>query len=186
MNGDALVWFQDSNDVGLFVGWEDFVITLLTRFGTTAYEDTMEALTRLKQTTSVVMYKGQFEALSNRIKGLSENHKLSCFLSRLKDDARLAVKMFSPKILNEAFGLAKIQEECMISSPRGYKPSFESAKPSILGPKLEVKLGSRFKSFHYKGYHLLKWRKGGKMVFASTVMTNSSLGINVSLLNSSC
>lgn len=110
MNGDALVWFQDSNDVGLFVGREGFVIALLTRFGTTVDEDTMEALTRLKQTTSVVMYKGQFEALSNRIKGLSKNYKLSCFLIDLKDDVRLVVKIFSLNSLNEAFGLDKIQE----------------------------------------------------------------------------
>lgn len=102
------------------------MIALLTRFRATAYEDPMEALTRLKQITSVVVYKGQFKAPSNRIKGLSENHKMCCFLSGLKDIVRLAMKMFSTKSLNEAFGLAKIQEEYLISSHRGYKPSFES------------------------------------------------------------
>ena len=54
------------------------------------------------------------------------------------------MKIFSPKSLNEAFGLAKIQEEYLISSRRGYKPSFEFAKPSIIGPKPKVKLVSRF------------------------------------------
>ena len=72
MDGDALVWFQDSDEVSLFVDWEGFVTTLLTRFGATVYEDLMEAFTRLKQTTSVVVYKGQFKALSNRIKGSLE------------------------------------------------------------------------------------------------------------------
>ena len=47
---------------------------LLTRFGNVAYKDPMESLTRLKQTTNVVIYKGQFEALSNRIKGLSDSN----------------------------------------------------------------------------------------------------------------
>ena len=61
-------------------------------------------------------YKGQFEALSNRFRGLSENHKLSCFLSGLKNEVRLPVKMLNPKNLNEAFGLAKIQEEYLMSS----------------------------------------------------------------------
>ena len=145
MDGDALVWFQDSDEVGLFVDQEGFVTTLLTRFGAIAYEDPMEALTRLKQTISVVVSKGQFKALSNIIQGLLENHMLSCFLSGLKDDVRLAVKIFSPRSLNKAFGLAKIQEEYLVSSRRGYKPSFEFAKPSILGPKLEVQLDSRFK-----------------------------------------
>ena len=72
MDGDALVWFQDSDEVSLFVDWEGFVTALLTRFGATAYEDLMEAFTRLKQTTSVVVYKGQFKAPSNRIKGSLE------------------------------------------------------------------------------------------------------------------
>ena len=84
---------------------------LLTRFESTAYVDPMESLTRLRQTTNVVVYKGQYETLSNRIKGLSDSHKLSCFLSGLKDEVRLPVKMLNPKNLNGAFGLAKIQEE---------------------------------------------------------------------------
>ena len=29
--------------------------------------------------SNVINYKGQFEALSNRIRDLFENHKLSCF-----------------------------------------------------------------------------------------------------------
>ena len=93
MDGDALVWFQDSDENGVFATWEGFVDALLTRFGTAAYEDPMESLTKLRQTFNVVIYKGQFKALSNRTKGLSESHKLSCFLSGLKDEVRLPMKM---------------------------------------------------------------------------------------------
>ena len=66
------------------------------RFGSTAYDDPMETLTRLSQTTSVAMYKAQFEVLSNRIKGLSSSNKLSCFLSGLKDEIRLPIRMLNP------------------------------------------------------------------------------------------
>ena len=59
----------------------------------------------------MVVYKAQFEVLSNRIKGLSSAHKLSCFLSGLKDAIRLPIRMLNPQSLNEAFGLSKIQEE---------------------------------------------------------------------------
>lgn len=103
MDGDALIWFQDSDETGIFATWEGFVEALLTRFGSTTYEDPIESLTRLKQSSSVVVYKGQFEALSNRIIGLSNSHKLSCFSSDLKDEVRLPVKMLNPKNLNEAF-----------------------------------------------------------------------------------
>lgn len=77
----------------------------------------MEALTRLRQTTSVIAYKSQFKSLSNRIKVLSEAHKLSCFLSGLKEEVRLPARMFAPQNLNTAFGLAKTQVEliCLYS-----------------------------------------------------------------------
>ena len=80
----------------MFHDWDSLIQTLHVRFGTTTYDDPMETLTRLRQTFSVVVYKAQFEVLSNRIKGLSSAHKLSCFLSRLKDEIRLPVRMLNP------------------------------------------------------------------------------------------
>ncbi|XP_075643266.1 uncharacterized protein LOC142614597 [Castanea sativa] len=117
-----------------FTSWEAFVRALHTRFGALAYDDPMEALTKLRQVSSVSTYKAQFEAVSNRIKELSEKHKLSCFLSGLKDEIRLPVKMFNPKTLNSAFGLAKIQEEYLLSNIRITKPWINVPKSSILGP----------------------------------------------------
>ena len=106
----------------------------------------MEALTRLKQITTVVSYKGNFEILSNRIKRLSKSHKLSCFLSGLKDEIRLPVKMLVPKSLNDAFGFAKIQEEFLITNRKSFKPISDISKPSVLGlPKLEGRNDSKVK-----------------------------------------
>ena len=81
------------------------------RFGTLAYDDPMDAFSKLRQGSLVAQYKGQFEALSNRIKELPDKHKLSCFLNGLKEEIRLLVKMFNPPNHGVAFGLAKIQEE---------------------------------------------------------------------------
>ena len=91
------------------------------RFGTTTYDDSMESLTRLSQVGSMVHYKGQFESLSNCVKELSEKHKLGCFLSGLKEEIRLPVKMFNPQNLSTAFSLAKIQEEYLNASRKGTK-----------------------------------------------------------------
>ena len=41
----ALIWFQDCEATGVFMTWENFVKALLLRFGSSAYEDPMEALT---------------------------------------------------------------------------------------------------------------------------------------------
>ena len=108
------------------------------RFGTSAYDDPMETLSKLRQVGSVAHYKGQFEALSDCIKELPDKHKLSCFLSGLKEEIRLPVKMFNPPNLGAAFGLAKIQEEYLDASKKGTKSWGEAqvTRPSILGSPL--------------------------------------------------
>ena len=78
--------FQDSEELGIFTSWDSFVKALHTRFGSSTYDDPMEVLIKLRQTSYVLVYKGQFKLLINRIKGLSDKHKLSCFLSGLKDE----------------------------------------------------------------------------------------------------
>ena len=93
MEGEALIWFQDAKNSGLFSDWEAFVKAVHVRFGATSYDDPMESLTRLKQTSSVIAYKGQFEAISNRVRSLPELHKLSYFLNGLKDEVRLPLRM---------------------------------------------------------------------------------------------
>ena len=69
MDGDALVWFQDSNENGVLATWEGFVDALLTRFGSTTYEDPMESLTRLRQTSNVVVYKGSLRHCQTKLRG---------------------------------------------------------------------------------------------------------------------
>lgn len=59
---------------------------ILVRFGPSMYDDPRETLTRLKQTSTIAIYKAQFEVLSNRLKGLPKRHKLSSFSSGLKDE----------------------------------------------------------------------------------------------------
>ena len=51
MEGEALVWFQEGEEAGVFGNWEALIQAMLTRFGSTAYDDPMEALTRLRQTS---------------------------------------------------------------------------------------------------------------------------------------
>lgn len=64
---------------------------VLVRFGPNAYDNLMEALTRLRQTSTLKDYQARFETLSNRLRGLSDTYEFSCFLSGLKDEIRLLV-----------------------------------------------------------------------------------------------
>lgn len=125
MEGEALIWFQDADESGQFPTWDAFVQSLLTCFGLT-YDDPMEALMRLRQSSSMAKYTSQFEALSNCLRSISEKNRLSCFLSGLRDDIRLPVRMLNPANLVAAFGLAKLQEEYILSFQRPLRSSSSS------------------------------------------------------------
>uniref|UniRef100_A0A2N9FBV1 Retrotransposon gag domain-containing protein n=1 Tax=Fagus sylvatica TaxID=28930 RepID=A0A2N9FBV1_FAGSY len=74
--------------------------------------------------------KSQFELTSNRVRDLSDMHKLSCFMSGMKDEIRLAVKMQGPRNLGEAYALAKIQEEYLTTVKRSTRPTYEPSRDS--------------------------------------------------------
>lgn len=74
----------------------------------------MEALTRLKQINIVIACKAASKTFSNRIRVILEKNKLGCFLSGLLDEIKLLVRMLNPTNLNDAFGLAKIQEQYVL------------------------------------------------------------------------
>jgi len=59
---------------------------LRTRFGPLAYEDSVGLFTKLRQTRSVEDYQIDFKILSNKISGVSEEFRISTFLSGLKDE----------------------------------------------------------------------------------------------------
>lgn len=68
VEGDALTWFQDSEEAGVFTSWEAFTKTLYTRFRLTAYDDPMETMQHLRETGYVLKFNNQFKVLSNKYK----------------------------------------------------------------------------------------------------------------------
>lgn len=91
----------------------------------------MEALTRLRKQSSVEEYKCKFEALSNRLRGLSEAYKLSCFSSVLKEEIKL-LRMFNSNSLLVAYGLGKIPEEHVLNGRRNWR------SPNVTMPNMET------------------------------------------------
>nr|DAD45646.1 TPA_asm: hypothetical protein HUJ06_003876 [Nelumbo nucifera] len=89
--------------------WEEYVRALNIRFGSTVYEDPMSELLDLRQAGSVQEYQEAFEELLNRVE-VCEEYAVSCFLSGLKEDIQMPVRMFMPKTLHQALSLARIQE----------------------------------------------------------------------------
>nr|GEX18039.1 hypothetical protein [Tanacetum cinerariifolium] len=107
----ALQWHRWYTKAQGPVTWAEFTKALLVQFGPTDYEDPSEALHRLKQSTTVVIYQETYERLSNRVKGLPESFLVGCFIGGLKDEIRLEVKLKKPRRLVEAMGMARLVEE---------------------------------------------------------------------------
>jgi hypothetical protein len=78
-------------------------------------------------------HKTQFEELASRVLRLIDSHKLSMFLGRLRDDIRVPVRMFNPKTLNDAYALARMQEECIVINKKYGKPVWGSFRNQEVG-----------------------------------------------------
>jgi hypothetical protein len=64
---------------GSLYNWHVLTQALLERFEPSGYDDPMEVLSKLKQTTTVDDYKERIEALSNRVRGVDDHNRVSCF-----------------------------------------------------------------------------------------------------------
>ncbi|XP_035543610.1 uncharacterized protein LOC118347690 [Juglans regia] len=111
IEGKALTWYYWLMESSPAANWDDFLVALRIKFGPSAYEDLVGAFTKLRQTGTVEEYQTAFEILSNKITGVSEEFRISTFLSGLRDELRIIVTMFKPNTLSAAFGLARLQEE---------------------------------------------------------------------------
>jgi hypothetical protein len=110
MEGKALQWYNWLMESGSVRSWEEFVVALKVRFAPSAYDDPVGAFTKLQQLSTVDEYQSQFEVLSNGIPGLTEEFRVSSFISGLKEEVQIMVTMLQPTTLPNAFGLARLQE----------------------------------------------------------------------------
>lgn len=80
-------------------------------------------LVSLRQVGSVQKYLDKFDELHNSV-DLPDAHALSCFLAGLKIEISVMVRMLKPKNLQEAIGLAKLQEQNLSCNPKPHPSNF--------------------------------------------------------------
>lgn len=111
LEGLALQWQLWFSKYRGPVSWGEFSKALFICFSPTNFEDPSKALTRLRQTTTIEVYKEAFENLSHQVDGLPESFLVGCFIAGLKDNIRLDVKIKHPRTLVEAIRVARLIEE---------------------------------------------------------------------------
>lgn len=104
LDGAALSWYQWMYWNRQIVSWDQFLTALETRFAPTAFDDPWGNLFKLTQSTIVASYLAEFEALANRLEGLSAADLLSCFVSGLKLEIRHEVVAQQPTTISQAIG----------------------------------------------------------------------------------
>ncbi|GKB25597.1 ty3-gypsy retrotransposon protein [Tanacetum coccineum] len=87
---------------------KDYKQAVLARFGTVT-DDHMSELKNLKYETTARAYEDTFDDLLSRIE-ISEDHAISLFIGGLPVEISMAVRMFKPRKLADAYCLTKLKE----------------------------------------------------------------------------
>ncbi|XP_019420680.1 PREDICTED: uncharacterized protein LOC109330865 [Lupinus angustifolius] len=154
--GKALKWhhaYVRSMWVNSLPTWGEYVKTLIERFGE-VYDDPIAELMKLRQKGTIVEYHKEFDVVITRLDRF-EDYILSCFLSGLKNDVQMMVRMFQPQTVRKAFTLAKLYEVAShtIQNQRRVKnPSYSntggrpliSSKPALTTDSEGLKEKTRF------------------------------------------
>lgn len=110
MMGTALAWICGLRRNRLITTWPHHVEDLREQFGIDIFENKLEELTRLQQTTSVANYIDRFEALLNEVDGQDEKALITYFGRGLTEELRRQLKISRLGTLREAFATAKVYE----------------------------------------------------------------------------
>ncbi|RVW93094.1 Retrovirus-related Pol polyprotein from transposon 17.6 [Vitis vinifera] len=126
LEGEANQWWQwlrrSYSEEGKEVAWADFEEELWARFGPTECEDFDEALSRVKQMSSLRDYQREFEKLGNRVQGWTQKALVGTFMGSLKSEIADDIRMFKPKSLKEAISLARMRDDQLTRQRRFTRP----------------------------------------------------------------
>ncbi|GKG49292.1 reverse transcriptase, partial [Tanacetum coccineum] len=107
--------------------WELYAKEAIRRFDS-VFDDPLMELKNLKQDGTVKDYHEKFESLLNRME-LSEKHAISLFLGGLKLEISSHIRMFTLDTLNDAYYLAKMEEQTIVAMKSMYGHVLPTPKP---------------------------------------------------------
>lgn len=117
MEGAAYAWYKWVMKNALMQTWPEFLNALLLRFGTSLYDDPKAALKELRQNSTVTEYQTQFEEISTKVTGLSEQWLVSFFIAKLQDQLKCELLLAQPTSYYQVVSLAKLHEHTIKHSP---------------------------------------------------------------------
>ena len=119
---------------GRVLSWMNFEDELWARFGPSECEDFDEALSRVRQTSSLREYQREFERLGNQVRGWTQRALVGTFMGGLKTDISDGIQMFKPQTLREAISLARMKDDQLARQRRFVRPAPPMRAPLALPP----------------------------------------------------
>ncbi|CAA0808190.1 Unknown protein, partial [Striga hermonthica] len=135
LDGEANVWWQWLTRIyrkrQQIITWDVFERELLTRFGTSDFHNYNEALTRIRQTSSLREYIREFERLACRVRDWPEKALVGAFIDGLKFDLAAEVRLERPDTMHDAMEVARRREDHLFTPGHQCKQAFviEVANP---------------------------------------------------------
>nr|KYP36924.1 hypothetical protein KK1_041913 [Cajanus cajan] len=123
MIGPAYAWYKWMIHNDYTQDWKIFADALYKRFGSNLYTNPQEALKELKQEGTVKEYQTQFEALSTRVTGLTEQWLINFFVAGLNDYLKCQLRLAKPPTYHEAVALAFLHEQNYTALQQSLKQS---------------------------------------------------------------
>ncbi|GJS69793.1 putative mitochondrial protein [Tanacetum coccineum] len=116
----ASMWHrQYIRAMGGNVPWDNYRAAILQRFGN-AFDDPLAKIKNVRHITTIEDYHNSFDKLINRV-DFPVDQLVSFYIVGLQTDVELAVRMFRPQSLAEAYHLSKVQEDANKANKQKYK-----------------------------------------------------------------
>lgn len=103
---EVLHWFRWLDCLHTTPTWWEFTKALCMEFGPSAFEDSAEALFKLRHTGSLRDYISEFRRLATRSPEIGPILLKSCFIGGLRKELKFDVKLLKPVNVHEAISIA--------------------------------------------------------------------------------
>ncbi|KAM2118242.1 hypothetical protein ACFX1R_011685 [Malus domestica] len=135
--GEVLHWFRWLDCLHTTPTWWEFTKSLCMEFGPSAFEDSAEALFKLRQTGSLRDYISEFRRLATRSPEIGPILLKSCFIGGLQKELKFDVKLLKPVSVHEAISIA-LQLDTKLTALKNpaLKSTFPSKQPTSTTPPL--------------------------------------------------
>lgn len=110
MIGDALSWIRGLWCNKLLTTWAWFIDDLQELFGAADFENKLEDLSQLQQSSTMASYLEKFEELFNEVDGQFEQTLITYFMGRLRADIKSELNILRPGMLRQAFAATMVYE----------------------------------------------------------------------------